>query len=92
MNSKGDFYTLLIKLPKGNVIKSYKMNFNTATVETLKLDVAYLSNIPYHKFELYWNNEALYPEKMLLKDIEIASEKLPVNQYNINNLIFAILD
>jgi hypothetical protein len=87
-----DFYNLLVKLPNGKVIQINKMNVNISTIETLKLNIAYLSNIPYHKFELYWNDESLYPEKLFLKDIEIKGEKLPINNFNVNNLIFVIVD
>ena len=90
MNTK--FYILLVKLPDGRVIKTHKMNVNTSTIESLKLQVAYMSNIPYNNFELHWNNEPLYPDNMLLKDIIVYGEKLPVNKSNVNNLIFAILD
>jgi acetone carboxylase gamma subunit len=64
-------------------------NFDS-TIETLKIDISYRSNINYNIFELQWNNEILVPEKMFLKDIEIRGEKLPMNQFNINNLIFMI--
>jgi hypothetical protein len=63
-----------------------------STIETLKIDVAYRSNINYNIFELHWNNEMLVPETMLLKNVEIKGDKLPVNQFNINNVIFMITD
>lgn len=88
MNAKNDFYKLLVKLPNGKVIQTYKMDATFSTIEKLKLEVAFRSNTPYHKVELYWNEEHLYPENMLLKDIEIKGEKLPVNQFNISSLIF----
>ena len=86
------FYTLLVKLPNGKVIQSQKMNVLYSNIETLKLDIAYRCNIPYDKISLYWNDEMLYPESLFLSQIEIKGEKLPVNQFNVNNLIFLKID
>jgi hypothetical protein len=41
-----------------------------------------------HHFDLYWNEELLTPESLPLDKIEVNREKLPVNQWNVNNLIF----
>ena len=86
------FYTLLVKLPNGKVIQSQKMNVLYSTIETLKLDIAYRSNIPYDKISLYWNDEMLYPESLFLSQVEVKGEKLPINQFNVNNLIFLQID
>lgn len=92
MEPKKEFFTLLVKLPNGKVIQTSKIPAILSTIETLKVDTAYRSNINYNTFELMWNDELLVPEKMLLKDVEIKGEKLPINQFNINNLIFMIAD
>jgi hypothetical protein len=89
---KKDFYTLLVKLPNGKVIQSQKMNILYSTIETLKLDIAYRSNIPYDKISLYWNDELLYPESLFLSQVEVKGEKFPINQFNVNNLILLKID
>jgi len=80
---------LLVKLSNGNtipvVIKS------SDTIETLKLYIAFYSNIPKDHFELMWNDEFLIPESLELCEIDVNGEKLPLNQWNINNLIFVKL-
>ena len=86
------FYTLLVKLPNGKVIQSQKINVLYYNIETLNHDIAYRSNIPYDKISLYWNDEMLYPESLFLSQVEIKGEKLPVNQFNVNNLIFLKID
>ena len=92
MESKKDFYTLLVKLPNGKVIQTSKMNANYSNIENLKIDTAYRSDIPYSKISLYWNDELLYPESLFLSQVEVKGEKLPVNQFNVNNLIFLKID
>jgi hypothetical protein len=81
------FFNLLIKDPSGKVIKTAKLNYDTAMIENLKFEAAYRLNIPYDKFELYWNDEILSPESELLKNVVINGEKLPVSQFNVNNVI-----
>ena len=77
---------LLVKLCDG---KTLPINIKeTANIESLKLLIAYQSNIPMHHFDLYWNDELLTPESLLLNQIEVNREKLPLNQWNVNNLIF----
>jgi len=91
-NSSKLYYNLLIKLPSNEVIQTSKLDFKTATVQTLKFDVAYRSNIPYNRLELYWNDNLLTPESLLLNEVIINGEKLPVNKFNINNLILLFMD
>jgi hypothetical protein len=92
MESKKDFYTLLVKLPNGKVIQTSKMNSLSSKIETLKFDIAYRCNITYDKISLYWNEELLYPESLFLSQVDVKGEKLPVNQFNVNNLIFLQID
>jgi hypothetical protein len=92
MDSKKDFYTLLVKLPNGKVIQTSKMSTAYSNIESLKIDAAYRSNIPYDKISLYWNDELLYPESLFLSEVEVKGEKLPVNKFNVNNLIFLQID
>ena len=92
MEPKKDFYTLLIKLPNGKVIQTSKMNATYSNIESLKIDAAYRSDIPYSRISLYWNDELLYPESLFLNQVEIKGEKLPVNLFNVNNLIFLKID
>ena len=91
MDYKKDFFTLLVKLPNGKVIQTSKIPFNS-NIEKLKFEIAYRSNIPYDKISLYWNDEMLYPESLFLNEVEIKGEKLPVNKFNVNNLIFLKVD
>lgn len=91
-SSKKDFYTLLVKLPNGKVIQTSKMSSIYSNIESLKIDAAYRSNIPYDKISLYWNDEMLYPESLFLSQVEAKREKLPVNKFNVNNLIFLKID
>jgi hypothetical protein len=89
---KKDFYTLLVKLPNGKVIQTSKMSANYSNIESLKIDAAYRSNIPYSRISLYWNDELLYPESLFLHEFEAKGEKFPINQFNVNNLIFLKID
>jgi DNA-binding transcriptional regulator WhiA len=54
--------------------------------------ISNFSNIPYDKISLYWNDELLYPESLFLSQVEVKGEKLPINQFNVNNLIFLQID
>jgi hypothetical protein len=92
METQKDFFTLLVKLPNGKVIQTSKMSALSSKIETLKIDASYRSNIVYDKISLYWNDELLYPESLFLNEVEIKGEKLPINQFNINNLIFLKID
>lgn len=92
MDSKKDFYTLLVKLPNGKIIQTSKMSAIYSNIESLKIDAAYRSNIPYSIISLYWNDELLYPESLFLNQVEIKREKLPINHFNVNNLIFLQID
>jgi hypothetical protein len=86
------FFILLVKLPNGKVIKTNKMDILTTDIEMLKLQVSFISNIPYNSFELLWEKQILSPDRLLLKDIDINGSKLPINQANVNNLIFLIMN
>ena len=83
----------MVKLFNGKTIKIDNIDkFNDKNVELLKMLVAYQSNISIDKFELRWNNQILSPDSLLLKDVEANREKLPETQFNVNNLIFMILN
>ena len=77
---------LLVKLSNGKTIQINSIK-NNNTIELLKMYTAHQSNIPMHQFELYWNDTLLSPDNLLLEEIEVNGEKLPLNQYNVNNVI-----
>ena len=80
-------FNLLVKLHNGNTIQINNLNYQTATVELLKMNIAYRYKTPADRFEIYWNNEILGLDSTLLKDIIICGQRLPVNKYNVNNVI-----
>ena len=73
-------------------IQINNLNYETATVELLKMNIAHQSKTPTDYFEIYWNNEILGSDSTLLKDIIISGEKLPVDKFNINNIIIMKLE
>jgi hypothetical protein len=81
------FFNLLVKLQSGKTIQINNLNYEITTVELLKMHIAYQSKIPIDYFEIYWNNEILGLDSVLLKDIIICGEKLPINRFNVNNII-----
>ena len=80
------YMKLLVKLSNGKTIQINSIK-NNDTIEVLKMHTAYNSNIPMHQFELYWNDTLLSPDSLLLEEIEVKGEKLPLHQYNVNNVI-----
>ena len=87
MDKKIAFYNLLIRLHNGKTIQINNLNYETTTVELLKMHIAYNSKIPSDHFEIYWNNQILGLDSEFLKDIRICGEWLPINKFNVNNVI-----
>jgi len=80
-------FNLLVRLHTGKTIQIINLNYETATVELLKMNIAYKSKIPSDHFEIYWNNQIIGLDSEFLKDIKICGERLPINQFNVNNII-----
>ena len=80
-------FNLLVKLHTGKIIPINNLNYEIATVELLKMYIAHQSKIPTDYFEIYWNNEILGLDSVLLKDIIICGERLTINTFNVNNII-----
>lgn len=80
-------FNLLIKLHSGKTIQINNLNYETSTIELLKMHIAHQSKIPTDYFELYWNNQIIGLDSVLLKDVIICGEKLPINTFNVNNII-----
>jgi len=78
---------LLVKLSNGKTIQINNIS-SKSTVELLKMHVAHKSNTPMHQFELCWNDFLFSPDSLLLEEINVDNEKLPLDQYNVNNVIF----
>jgi hypothetical protein len=85
--SKVQRFNLLVKLQTGNTVQINNLNYETATVDLLKMNIAYRYKTPVDRFEIYWNNQILGLDSEFLKDIEICGEKLPINKFNVNNVI-----
>jgi hypothetical protein len=85
--NKVDYFNLLVKLHSGKTIQINNLNYDTATIELLKMNIAYHCKTPVDHFEIYWNNETLGLDSEYLKDVKISGERLPINQFNVNNVI-----
>ena len=85
-------YNLLVKLQNGKTVQINNLDYEKTTVEVLKIHIAYHSNIPADHFEIYWNNQVLGLDSEFVKNIKICGEYLPVNKFNVNNLIIMKLN
>jgi hypothetical protein len=85
-------FNLLVRLHNGKTVQINNLNYETATVELLKMNIAYNSKTPLDHFEIYWNNEILGLDSEFLKDIKICGEWLPINKFNVNNVIIMKLN
>ena len=85
--NKASCFNLLVKFHSAKTVQINNLNYETATVELLKMHIAHQSKIPIDYFEIYWNNQILGLDSVLLKDIIISGEKLPINTFNVNNII-----